>query len=300
MRQVALRSVIAVLLMCLPAFARYEGQFQRDLNVSGTNDLQVRSGSGNITIRAGGANRIHISARIHVSSWFGNSEAKVRKIEANPPIVQQGTLIKVGYLSDPDLRGVSIDYDITVPPDTRVVANTGSGNVEAQGLRNRLSVESGSGNLEVRDVVAEVRARTGSGNIRCDRVGAPFSAFTGSGNVEASLTGAGDVDLHAGSGNLTLVGASGGLRAKTGSGDVRIEGNPAGNWSLQAGSGSVRLRFPQQASFDLDAHAGSGDIHMARAISVQGRINQHMVQGRVGNGGPRVSVQTGSGNIELQ
>lgn len=302
MRQLVLRGLVGMMLFCLPqaAFARYEGHFQRDLKVSGTNDVQVRSGSGNISVRVGGANTVHISARVIASGWFGDNEAKVRRIEANPPVVQQGTLIKIGHISDPWLQGVSIDYDITVPADTRLVAHTGSGNVEVSGLRNRLQVESGSGNLEVRDVIAEVRARTGSGNIRCDRVGAPFSAFTGSGNVEANLAGAGDVELHAGSGNLTLSGASGGLRAKTGSGDVRIEGNPARDWSLQAGSGSVRLRFPQQASFDFDGHAGSGGIHMARSISVQGRVNPHSLQGRVGNGGPMVSVQTGSGSIEIQ
>lgn len=302
MRQVAFRFALAVLLTCLPqaAFARYEGHFQRDLNVSGTNDLQVQSGSGNITIHAGGAGRVHISARVNAWNWFSNSEEKIKSIEANPPIVQQGTLIKIGFISDPDLRGVSIDYDITVPPETRISANTGSGNVQVQGTHDRVNVESGSGDLQVQDVSAEVRTRTGSGNIRCDRVGAPFSAFTGSGDVNASLRGAGDVELHAGSGNLTVAGASGGLRAKTGSGDIHIEGSPAATWSVQSGSGGVRLTFPSQANFELDAHAGSGDIRTTRTVAVQGRADSHTMQGKVGNGGPRVTIQTGSGDIEIQ
>ncbi len=300
MQKAILNSLIALFLLVAPqtVFARYIGHFERDLKVSGTNDLQVQSGSGNITVRTGSDNTIHISARIQSSAWFRDNEDRVKQIEANPPVSQAGTLVKVGFITDPDLReGISIDYEITAPASTRLEAHSGSGNIDVRGLQNSVAANTGSGNVTIFDIRGDVRAGSGSGNIRCERVGAPLTAHTGSGNVDAYLNGAGDVDVQTGSGNLHLEGANGGLRARAGSGELRIGGNPRGSWMLRTGSGDVKLNLPSQASYDLDAHAGSGEIRVSQ--SVQGTNNRHNVQGRVGNGGPKVSIQTGSGDIEI-
>ena len=243
---------------------------------------------------------VHIVGRIHVSSWTSNDEDKVKRIVQNPPMQQTGSLIKIGKLDDPELRRhVSISYDITAPANTRISANSGSGEINIQGFQGRLSADTGSGDVDLRDIGAEVHSHTGSGRINAQNVGAPFVASTGSGDMDVALNSAGDVDVHTGSGGIRVDHANGSLRARTGSGDVKANGNPTSNWFVQTGSGAVTLRLADATNFDVEASTGSGDLHLGKPVTVQGKLSKHEIHGKVGNGGPKVEVHTGSGDIEI-
>jgi hypothetical protein len=294
--------LLPALLLCLTSFtfASSDGQFEKDLAVTGTPDLEVSTGSGDIHVRSGSASTVHIVGHIHVSSWSSNDESKVKQIEQNPPIQQMGSLIKIGKIEDPELRRhVSISYDITAPSSTRIAANTGSGAIDVQGFQGRLSADTGSGDVTLRDITGEVRSHTGSGRIEARNVGAPFVASTGSGDMDVTLNSAGDVDVHTGSGGIHVDHANGSLRARTGSGDVKANGTPASNWFVQTGSGAVTLELANATNFDLEASTGSGDLHLGKPVSVQGKLSKHEIHGKVGSGGPKVEVHTGSGNIEI-
>lgn len=299
MKVIVLCSALA--LCFTPALlASTDGQFTKDLTVSGTPDLEVSTGSGDIHVRPGSGSTIHIVGHIHVSSWASHDEDKVRQIEQNPPVQQMGSLVKIGKIDDPELRRhVSISYDITAPESTRIAANTGSGGIDIQGFKGRLSADTGSGDVSLRDIGAEVKSHTGSGRITADNVGAPFLASTGSGDMDIRLNSPGDVDVHTGSGEIHVDNANGSLRAKTGSGDVRANGVPSNNWYVQTGSGAVKLQLAQANNFDLDASTGSGDLHLGKPVTVQGKLSKHEIHGKVGNGGPKVEVHTGSGDIEI-
>src|ERR1041385_5070391 len=135
--------LIAILgLAALPLHAASTGHFERTLQVNGPVDLDVGSGSGNITVHQGGNGSVYVSAKIHgntSTSWFfggGNVEERIHKIEQNPPIVQNGNSITIGKIDDRDLtRNISIDYDVTVPAQTRLNAHTGSGDQTISGLQ---------------------------------------------------------------------------------------------------------------------------------------------------------------------
>src|SRR4051812_26922791 len=56
----------------LPLNAATTGHFERTLQVSGTVELEVTSGSGNISIHQGGAGTVAVTAKIHSkngASW---------------------------------------------------------------------------------------------------------------------------------------------------------------------------------------------------------------------------------------
>src|SRR5262245_17077742 len=87
--------VLTLVLGALPLSAAATGHFERTLQVSGAVDLEVTSGSGNITVHTGGSNTVSVSAKIHASnsSWLfggGDAEDRIRRIEQHPPIEQQG------------------------------------------------------------------------------------------------------------------------------------------------------------------------------------------------------------------
>jgi hypothetical protein len=311
-----------VSLAVLPASAAATGHFDRTLQVSGPVDLDVVSGSGNITVRTGGAATVSVSARIHANaSWLfgGDEEAKVRRIEQNPPIEQQGNTIRIGHFADSELtRHISIDYDVTVPAQTKLstrsgsgdlsvsgtqlplVAKTGSGNVTIENLSADAHISSGSGDLRINSIKGALHADTGSGNVRAKGVAGAIVASTGSGDVEMDQVAAGDVKVDTGSGNVKLRGVKGGLRASTGSGDIQAEGEATHDWRLGAGSGNITLRLPPQAAFDLNAHTSSGRLKVNRPVTMQGELNKNHIQGKVGGGGVILDLHTGSGDIEIE
>jgi hypothetical protein len=283
-------------------FARAEGQFDRTLTVSSGVNLDLTTGSGEVSIKTGSSDKVVIHARVTSGDWWGgNSEAAVRSVESNPPIVQTGNSIRIGYNLPEDAKHhVAISYELTIPADTTLEVNTGSGEINAEGVRASAKLHTGSGDIRVRDLGPQSRLETGSGSIRVESAAAPIFASTGSGSIQADLTGSGDVEVHTGSGGVEVRGVNGGLRARTGSGHISADGNVKGPWQLHAGSGSVRMALSSNSGFNLDVHTGSGSIHSELPITVQGTLGRRELRGSVRGGGPDVEVSTGSGDVDIR
>ena len=295
--------VLLCLLVPLSVFARAEGQFDRTLSVSGVVNLELTTGSGEVVVKTGGSNQVHVRGRVRSSNdwWGGDNESAVRSVESNPPIVESGNSIRIGFNLPEDVkRHVSISYELTVPADTTLEINTGSGEISAQGVRASAKLHTGSGDIRAQDLGPQSRMETGSGSIHADSVAAPMYASTGSGSIQADLTGSGDIDVHTGSGGIRLRGVNGGLRARTGSGEVTVDGSVNGPWQVHTGSGTVRMALSSSNGFELNIHTGSGSIHSDLPITVQGTFGRHELKGTVRGGGPEVEVSTGSGDIEIR
>jgi hypothetical protein len=242
------------------------GAFERTLTVTGPVDLSIRTGSGSIQIRSGAGDRVQIFGRISASSWRDGLDPadRVRRIEAAPPVTQTGNVIRIGDTNDdPIYRNVGISYELVVPANTRVNAQTGSGS------------------QTIGSVDGSVRAQTGSGSIRIERAGGSLHAQTGSGNIEAGSVG-------------------GEVHAQTGSGSVDVRQVARADVSVQTGSGSVTLSLPPDAAYTLEARTGSGSISTSQPLTVQGRVRRNHVTGTVRGGGNNILVRTGSGSIDIR
>ena len=263
-----------------------KGSFERTLTVSGTADLEVSTGSGNITVRPGSGSTVRIVGTIHAWARGRDEEAtareRVRRLEGNPPIEQNGNSIHIGRIEERELqRNVGIDYEITLPADSRVRGNTGSGNIDLAGIRGTVSSNTGSGNISITDNSGEIRASTGSGNIHVSQAGADVHASTGSGDIVAS-------------------GLGGAFRASTGSGNITAEGKPGKGWNLETGSGDVTTKLASDFGFEVDAHTGSGNIRTSHPITVLGTFGRDTLRGTVRGGGSLLRIRTGSGDIRIE
>jgi len=294
----------AVALSVVPALARdsFQGSFTRTLQVSGTANLEVYTHSGDVTIRTGSAGSISITGKIHVGDhWISKRENDVAEIEKNPPIRQDGSHVKIDYVS---YHNISIDYEITVPADTVVRSETGSGNQTVDGLKAGFQGHTGSGDVRLDNISGEIRVETGSGNIEGRSLAGPLALHAGSGDIRIEETGSGDVKAETGSGNVEIRGVNGGARAETGSGNVELTGKPAGGWYVQTSSGNAEVKLPQDAAFDLEVSTGSGTINVDHPLTttIQGRVespNKH-ISGKVRGGGPVITVHTGSGDVQIR
>lgn len=323
MRKIQVSAVAFVLLLTSAAFAAVQGSFERTLKVTGQVDLDIQSGSGDITVHPGDSNTVIVKGRIKVGeSWFSMSslspDEKVKRIEQNPPIEQNGNSIRIGHLADEALRNnVSISYDITAPKDTSVHSSTGSGDQRISDLNGPVRASSGSGNLTIHSIDSEVRANagsgdleienvkgrtyteTGSGNIRATGIGGGFEARAGSGDITFEQTAAGSVRVQTGSGTIHLRNVSGSLEAGAGSGDVDVQGAMAGDWRIHTGSGEVEVKLPSNAKFNVDARSSSGEVQVNHPVTMQGSLKRNHIEGTVNGGGTMLDVSTGSGSIRV-
>jgi DUF4097 and DUF4098 domain-containing protein YvlB len=280
-------AVFALTLTQVALAADASGSFSKTLTVSGTPEISITTGSGRINVHSGNSSSVVIEGRIKANDSWGwgersrlSASERVKRLEANPPIVQNGNTITIGKIEDSDLRNVSISYDVTVPATTRLESRTGSGNVDIDSLEGPVKAESGSGHIRVSKINNQVSLNTGSGGIDLDGA---------QGNVTA----------HTGSGHLKLYNVNGGLDASTGSGGIEAEGSATRDWDLHTGSGGIRVKLPQAAAFRVDAHSGSGGVTVNHPLTMQGSIRKNHIEGSVGNGGPTLTLRTGSGGIDI-
>ncbi|HUS18330.1 MAG TPA: DUF4097 family beta strand repeat-containing protein [Terriglobales bacterium] len=316
--------VIAILATAPAAFADARGSFTKTLTVSGAPEVDVTTGSGNITVNTGNASTVSVRATITANDrWFSSdsisAEEKVKRIEQNPPVEQNGNIITIGKITDRDLRNnVSITYDITLPAASKLRAQTGSGDQFISGVNGTVKLSTGSGNVTAKQIGDETRISTGSGEIRVDNVKGRVYASAGSGNVQAhgiaggfyGETGSGDISYEqtapgsvtakTGSGNIRLRNVIGGVEAHTGSGDIEADGDVKSDWQAGSGSGNINLRLPKDAAFNLDARSSSGSVTVDHPVTTQGAMKRNRIQGKVGAGGMLVSLESGSGDIHIK
>ena len=302
-------------------FADTEGHFDRTLTVTGPVDLDVQTGSGSVTVHAGGSGKVEVHARIRANGWHleGDVEQRVHDIEQNPPIEQNGNTIRIGHSDDRDrFRNISISYEITTPAETKLHSSSGSGDVHVDGVNGPAEANSGSGSVRLNNIGSEAQAhsgsgdidmnsikgnavaKTGSGSVHAMGIGGAFTGSSGSGDIRFEQTSPGDVDVSSGSGSIEIKGAKGGVKAQTGSGNITAQGDPTGEWKLRTGSGSVDVSFPDQAGYELVAHTSSGSIHTTHEMTVQGTISPRELHAKVHGGGPVVELSTSSGSIDIR
>jgi hypothetical protein len=278
----------------LEAQSAVEGRFERVLSAPERASLDVRTGSGSITVTSGPAGSVSIAARIRGRRSGRNVEERVRQLEAAPPVEQVDGTIRIGRMADRELlRDISISYEIVAPADILLVAQTGSGDQRIEGVRSPVDATSGSGGITLRNVQMGVRAITGSGYIRGEQVGGSFQGRTGSGDLSLAQAADGDVDIETGAGTIDVTGARRALRASTGAGNIRVDGRPAADWDIDSKAGSIHLRVPPDSRFEVDANTAAGSVR----VNAPGAIRR--TRGTAGGGGPRVEASTLAGSIQI-
>jgi len=278
--------------------AEERGSFERSLEVTGRVELDVRTGSGNISVKTGGDGVVRIHGKI--TARKAGAAAKIGRLEANPPIEQNGNVISIGEIDDRDLRrNVSISYEIVVPANTKLVAKSGSGSQSIGDIAGPVEASSGSGSLQIGSIGGNVTASTGSGSIRVEAVTGALRAETGSGSVVLEET-AGDVEVETGSGSVRVHGVRGALEVSTGSGAIEAEGDLAADWRLHASSGGIRVRIPSDAAFELRARTSSGHIDSNHPVTVVGKLSRKEMRGTVRGGGHLLELKTSSGSIRIR
>ena len=131
--------------------------------------------------------------------------------------------------------------------------------------------------------------------------GVAFTGGTVNGDVEANGVG-GRVEASTVNGDARLETSAGDASAHTVNGSVTAVVHGQGTGSLRFGTvnGSVTLSVPKNLGADLEAETVNGSIETDFPITVTGRINRRHLDGRIGQGGRSLKVETVNGSIRLR
>jgi hypothetical protein len=295
--------------------------FERAYDVGAAPVVDVSTMRGAITVRVGEAGRVTVTGAATVRLGLtvpANAVELARQVAANPPIEQNADRLRLRSPSDPAAnRAMTVNYDVRVPRDARVIAVSDSGAIEIRDVAGAVDTRTQSSAIAVSDLGGAVDIETGSGAVTVDRVDGPvrvttsssaitarnlrggLRARTGSGRVFASFTGPGAVDVQTQSSAIDLTGVSGALTTFTESGRTSIVGDPSADWSVSSGSSRIDVDFDPAVNARLHAATGSGTVETADQL-VSGSIEKRRVEGAIGDGGPMVRLASRSGSIGVR
>jgi DUF4097 and DUF4098 domain-containing protein YvlB len=199
--------------------------------------------------------------------------------------------------------------------------DSGPGRLSASNGRGKLELDSGSGLVEVSGHSGDVGADTGSGSVTISDCRCRIKADTGSGSVRIN-GGEGEIDADTGSGSVTVRDFKGSLAADTGSGAVSATGisglerlvvdtgsgglSASGDLSglrrlkVDAGSGSVSIAASAWPAMEVAIDTGSGGVTVDVPGAEVTRHDDGSRTVRIGGGGERGVIETGSGSVELR
>lgn len=309
----------AALLIAAPAAAQ-RFTFERSYDVASSPVIDVSTTRGKINIRVGEPGRVVVSgaATVRVGLTLpANAVELARKVAEKPPIEQSGDRLRLRSPSDPaENRAMTVNYDLRVPPNARLIAVSDSGAIDVHDLAGHAEVrtqssaislmslgsadvETGSGAVRLDGASGAIRISTSSSAITARDLRGGLHARTGSGRVIASFTGPGPVNIGTSSSAIELNGVSGALTTTTESGRTTISGTPSAAWDVTAGSGSIEVDFESAVNATLRASTGSGSVETPERM-VTGSIEKRLVEGAIGDGGPTVRLASRSGSIRVR
>ena len=293
--------------------------FQKSFDAAGVTTLDVSTIRGKINVVSGETDRIQIGGAVTIRIGIDVPENPLeiaRKIAANPPIERVGDTVRLRPPADAkDRKAVTVNYDVRVPANTKILTVSDSGETTIAGLTGSVNVQTQSGAIGLQRIGGGATVSTGSGDVLVEGTSGPLtvttssSAFTAralggnlhvrtnSGAVNAAYEGAGDVDVETGSSAIQLRGVRGAVTAASRSGRITVEGKPDRQWAVTTGSSAIDVAVTSPPVM-LNATTGSGSVEVTGA-TVNGTVSKRAVNGAIGSGGPPVRISTRSGSIRL-
>jgi putative adhesin len=194
------------------------------------------------------------------------------------------TATKRGRESDPDdvrIEVVQDDGNVTI-----CAVYPGRGNRCGAGDDYHMSTH--NNDVEVRfhaEVPAGV-AFTGdnvNGGVSASALAGPIEARTVNGGVQIETT-AGDASASTVNGSVTAV----------------VRGTGTGALRFETVNGGITLSLPKNLNADLEAETVNGSIDTDFPITVTGHLDRRHLDGRIGQGGRSLHLETVNGSIRLR
>ncbi|GGD86536.1 DUF4097 family beta strand repeat-containing protein [Paenibacillus nasutitermitis] len=257
--------------------------------------------SANITVVKGTTNEIKASLTGKVSKKFID--------KTHLKLIRDGDEVKVavetnnGFTFGVSIFNVKLDLELPAQQYDSFVLDIGSGDTSLAGLSvQTVEIDAGSGNIQLEDLASsKVSVEVGSGDTKVSGLSADTAELgASSGNITIEKLTARKLSVDTGSGDVKMYDVEAELEVETASGNVRTE-QRAINYPMEisTGSGDVTINTDEKPDNVLVTFsAGSGSLRNEWNVGSQsGDDDDKKII--FGDGGKRVIVDTGSGNLRL-
>lgn len=284
-------------------------RFSRTLELQRNGSVAVSNVSGEITVVAGAGDDVVIDATKRTTGDRSELDRVQIRVDERPDRISVTTEYPRARRNQ--VRGVSVDYTVTVPSWASIDVRSVSGSIRVTGVQGAVRARSVSGDVSTSNTPGIEFAETVSGNI--DISGAAgaagqrdLQANSVSGDVRARALKVRSLDAHTVSGNVTLTDiACDRLSAKSVSGDLDYVGTivPTGRYTIDSHSGTVRFTPTGTTGFAVEGETFSGRIRFNMPLTVHGDVGGtrsrrgQSVRAKSGDGSALILLHTFSGSI---
>ena len=253
-------------------------------NIPANSHVTIRTGRGNITVRASDDQKLRITGKKTIHSW-NEGDANKRANGISVAVSNRGDgyeIAPTGFDSN-DSR-ISVDIEVNLPKKSivtarnergeitisdmngDVAASTRSGNIEVNGTTGNVDIGTDRGDVKVTDTKGDIKVvghgseveavnATGSlvvdgefyGSIRADKIAKGVRFL--SQRTDLTLTQLGG-HFEKSTGNMEIADAPGNLTSRTKNVSVSLE-NVTGRIVLDNANGSIELRFSNPPKEDI-------------------------------------------------
>lgn len=261
--------------------------------------LEITNQFGQIEVKAAQEETDAIQVRLTKTGYgVDQSEAEQRLVALQVDVEESANRVALRVAepsNDRFLRQGSVDFVVTVPQDTTVVLESGSGRITLAGTSGKADLHTNFGEVRVNDFKGGLSVRTGSGQIIVRRIellpdgNGDISLTTNFGEVTLEDANTGQLEVESGSGQLQLTNVQSSAKARLESefGEIDWRTGSAAELTMKAGSGRVQLS-DLAVEGGLEVESTFGEIRLTgvdaqgyRLTSGSGQITADLVRGKV-------------------
>jgi DUF4097 and DUF4098 domain-containing protein YvlB len=282
----------------------------KTFKVGPNGSLDIGAISGDVRVREGSGDTITVDAVKRVRSRNAD-EAKQQLASTNVTMNQVGNRVEVRVNYTGHNNHASVDFEVTAPAGTAVVAKSVSGDVQVRNITGDVRVESVSGNVAALGTPNLASIKTVSGDLELVglAINGDVTVSTISGDLKLRNIKARVVNAESVSGEMSLTDITcDRATVKSVSGDIEYNGPLAkgGRYEMRTHSGDIRLTMPTDAGFEIEAQTFNGDVRSDLPVttraggSVMGGPGQKRgLRGTHGDGSALLVLSTFSGDITV-
>jgi DUF4097 and DUF4098 domain-containing protein YvlB len=256
-------TLLLLAVSCIMAGEEFKQDFSKTLPLKAGDRFVLENVNGRVTISAWNEDKVEIKA----VKTARRREEDLDKVEIRVDEGAGSVSVKAIWPKFPRRANVNVEFTVRVPEGVHLDGvGTVNGGVEIAGRYGRIEAGTTNGSIVLEEASGELSAETTNGSIRVSRF---------EGRVEAETT----------NGNIRLE-------------DVTFEGDISAKTTN--GSITLSLASPETLNADLTARTTNGSITVDFPITLRNLSqSKRRVEGRIGQGGPEISLHATNGSIKL-
>jgi hypothetical protein len=248
-----------------------------DEPISAGQTLTIANTNGTTVVHGGDTQTVHVVASRHFAIGGQGPEVQLTPSATGWSLGSTTTGRGGSMFGDASF----VEYQVEVPAGVAVTAQSGSGQVQVDGMSGAVDVTSTSGSLNLSNLSGPVQAQTSSGSMTLSNVVGGLRATTTSGSISGT--------------QLQHV-----QQVQTSSGSVSLESVFADATKITSSSGSVHLKLLPGTAVQLDVHSNGGSVEPQGNLQIaNGVTRRDTLSGGIGSPatGATLSVQTQTGSV---